>query len=100
MQVPAFLFLLRRPRTFRRPPFRRWTDLLAALRTPEDTIGDHPSIGEINIIRKLYSNTLFFGLDNDALHPITDATSFPVVIAKYLNTISDLVLLLGYLPIN
>jgi len=50
------------------------SDLFRVLRTPQDPIGHHPSVGEIHVALKFYGNHLVIGLDDHAreptLHPL------------------------------
>jgi hypothetical protein len=66
-------------------------DIMGVLRTPQNMIRHHPTIGQVNVLLKLNCDHLRVHLNDGALQPIAYPVSTMVVIAVDLNPIADLV---------
>ena len=68
--------------------------MIRGLRVPQNMIGHHPAISQIDIFLELNCDHFWVDLNDGSNEPISDSVALRIfMVAKHINSISDLVLL-------
>jgi hypothetical protein len=69
-----------------------WTEMIRNLRVPQNMIGHHPAIRQINIFLELNCDHFWVNLNDSSNEPISNPVALRVfMVAKHIYSISDLV---------
>ena len=66
-------------------------DITGVLWAPQNMVGDHPPVRQIDIFLKLNGYHFQINLDNRTHQPVADAIAILVVITQYFNMIANIV---------